>query len=195
MNRQAIIVGVASILMLTSGAFALTDVGDPIDIASWGQRFIESGVGAFDHFQLKFIDPIPGSAGFRGPGIGNFSQSGWDSTISANGEFIVADGTPSQSYMQFDLYFEGAKATPLTFYFQAWLEDTKLEEAKAYWSGGGWSFTLSTEWNAPPMTQASIVMTEAAVPIPEPFTMVTAFLAIGSFGMYVRKHSRKHAGR
>ena len=28
-------------------------------------------------------------------------------------------------------------------------------------------------------------------PVPEPFTMLTAFMAIGSFGMYMRKHTRK----
>ena len=32
-----------------------------------------------------------------------------------------------------------------------------------------------------------------ATPVPEPFTMVTAFLAIGSFGMYMRKHTRRGA--
>ena len=36
-----------------------------------------------------------------------------------------------------------------------------------------------------------IKASETAVPVPEPFTALTAFLAIGSFGMYVRKHTRK----
>ncbi len=37
----------------------------------------------------------------------------------------------------------------------------------------------------------SVVIPGTGVVIPEPFTMATAFLAISSFGMYIRKHTRK----
>ena len=37
----------------------------------------------------------------------------------------------------------------------------------------------------------SIVIPGTITVIPEPFTMATAFLAISSFGMYIRKHTRK----
>ena len=37
----------------------------------------------------------------------------------------------------------------------------------------------------------SVVVEGGGGVIPEPFTMATAFLAIGSFGMYIRKHTRK----
>lgn len=38
---------------------------------------------------------------------------------------------------------------------------------------------------------AVVIPGSALPPVPEPFTMATAFLAIGSFGMYIRKHTRK----
>jgi hypothetical protein len=38
---------------------------------------------------------------------------------------------------------------------------------------------------------AIVIPGSSVPPVPEPFTMATAFLAIGSFGMYIRKHTRK----
>ena len=47
----------------------------------------------------------------------------------------------------------------------------------------------------PGTASISIDNFDSVPPVPEPLTMLSAFLAIGSFGMYVRKHTRKQAAR
>lgn len=87
--------------------------------------------------------------------------------------------------MNFYLSFRGASSTPLVFYFQAWNGTVPLEEAKAMWAGG-WTITGSSYWGDKKVTASQVV--------PEPFTMMTAFMAIGSFGVYIRKHTRRAPG-
>ena len=126
-------------LALTLGAAssfaALHIIGSPTITGSWTQTFNESGVGNFDHVQILAVTggpfelPISQSA---------FSVLGWvedcDNAIESS-----ATGTLNAN-MNWDIAFQGAMASPLSFYFQAYDGATLKETAFVSWNGA--SFTI-----------------------------------------------------
>jgi hypothetical protein len=151
---------------------ALTPIGDPQEGGSWGQRFNESGVGPFTH-----MEAIMGSAGdgFEFAGFANFNAGGWSGAGSST--HIVASG-PSQTSLDFDIFFAGARTDPLWFNFYAYNGTDPMEAVRAEWNGGGWSFTLLDKGSAP-------------TPVPEPTTMIAGALLLLPFGVSTLRILRK----
>jgi hypothetical protein len=177
MRKVGIIVVAACLMAGANAALGVSAVGDPFEAGSWGQRFIEDGVGQFDQMQFKMISGGP----FEAPGIGNFAQTpaGWSQAFeSADKKLLVAVG-PASTSLQFDIVFQGLKTTALKFNFQAYSPSgTLVENTDATWNGSGWSFGAGS-------------VSGGEIPVPEPITMLSCFLAISGLGMYVRKHTRK----
>jgi len=141
----------------------LTALGDPFEGNSWGQGFIESGVGPFD---LVAVQMVTAGAFFESTTHYSFTDSSW-STLYENDAtyptFASATGDAVTS-LTWNIRFADPKA-PLVFDFVAFNGDTLLEAARATYNGSGWSFA-STSWD--PQKSALI---PPAVPVPGAFLL------------------------
>lgn len=165
--------------MALAGMLAASGSAD----AAWVQRFNESGVGAFDHLQMRIEAP----AGFAAPsGINGFSQSGWAETYN-DGNLLIANGV-STGNLNFNLRFDSPRNTPLTFYFQAWLGDVLKEEATVSWGSGSWNIGTAPVWSAP--RQESAVVSS----VPAPSTLLLTGAGLIAIGCVRRLRSRERRG-
>ena len=126
-------------LALTLGAAtsfaAFHTIGSPTSTGSWTQTFNESGVGAFDRVQILAVTGGP----FETPITQNaFTVMSWAQDCSNSIESSASG--PATANMNWDITFQGAAGSPLSFYFQAFSGATLLETAFVSWNGA--SFTI-----------------------------------------------------
>jgi len=172
MRKLGYVLAVGCIVCCASSSFAgLAPVGDPYDTESWGQKFREAGVGAFDTMIIQIVAGGP----FPVPAFKNFNKAGWTS----HGDLQLAWAVgPDQTDMTFDIQFEGLKSTPLAFNFWALNDGVTLEGTHAGWTGNKWNFTT---------------LSGSAPAVPEPLTMASAFFAIAGLGGYIRRRTGRAA--
>ena len=175
---RTLAVGLAAVALmfaLTNSARAIIAIGDPQDVGSWAQRFVED-MNASTH--LEAFMRSSGDA-FEAYGFVNFSFAGWAGALISP-DHIVASGALAPINTQFDIKFMGLRSEPLIFDFYAWNGNTLVDHARANWNGGGWSFTTGS---AP----APQVLT----PVPEPTTMIAGALLLLPFGASTLRVLRK----
>lgn len=150
---------------------------------AWTQRFSESGVGSFDHFQL-WIDAPENWA--QPNGISNFNRAGWSQTFN-DGQLLVADGT-SVSQLAFNLNFEGSRE-PVTFHFQAWDGNTLREAATVSWRGrrSGWQISAANNWINYRVSNRS------QIPVAEPSTVLMFGLGMAGIIAGLRRKPQREA--
>jgi hypothetical protein len=165
----------ALMLVVTNSSIAaIAPVGDAHEIGSWTQRFEESEVGTFDRIEVFFQG---GGDSFEGPGLANFSSTGWiisaSSGPSSGPSYVLAQG-PGLTSLQFDVLFLGNVTDPVTFDFHAWNGTDSVEAARLAWDGGTWTITTTGD---------------CVRPVPEPTTMIAG--ALLSFGVSTLRILRK----
>ncbi len=155
---------------------------------AWTQRFVERGVGNFDHFQLW----MNGSDRFEVPvGIDRFSKkkAGWQQTFN-DGRLLVADGAPVNKLF-FRLRFAGSKKKPISFVFQAWSGNTLVDDATVTWNpllkgSKRWNIVSGSNWIKTRISNSS------QMAVPEPSGFLLAGLGLLMLAL-VRRQSWRHA--
>ncbi|MFB3893947.1 MAG: hypothetical protein ACE15C_18210 [Phycisphaerae bacterium] len=162
------------VLAMASSAMALTTEGTVWPAHSWGQTFTEdAGAGVFNRIELALAKEPPAALEL----LSNFSVAGWSQDKMLGTNALSASGG-AVSKLTFDVTFEGVPTSPVVFTFSARNDSAVVCEALVSWSGSAWTIQP---------IQGEIL----SGPVPEPLTMVSAFLAIGGLGMYVRKRTRR----
>jgi hypothetical protein len=173
--RYVGVVAVLSLVLFTSGtASAISVIGDPIEGESWSHTFEESGVGQFNFMQARMTSA---TGDFEPPAFQNPTTAGWNNLLSTDPANILIAQGPAVTWLQFDFAFTETSATPLTFIFSAFYNDTLLESREATWDGSGWVITGDTGEPAEQRQE----------PIPEPVTMAGLMMGIGGLVGYIRK--------
>lgn len=128
--------------LLLTGLFLATSAH------AWTQRFIERGVGDFDHFQIWML----GEDRFEVPtGIDGFDKkkANWAQSFN-NGQLVVADGD-ALSKLSFNLHFAGSKKDQVSFVFQAWSGNKLVDNATVNWDpqqrgSRRWNIVNGSSW-------------------------------------------------
>ncbi len=167
MTKWAMLLIVMGLLVCVGDALGLSVEGAAIPGGSWSQTFGEDPPGLFDRMVVTMQ-----SGSLEVPYIAGFSAGSW--TVSGGAASATAQAADAVDSLTFTLNFAGSMSSPLSFHFEAYSGLDSVDSTLASWSGSAWSLTH-----------------QDLVPVPEPVTMMTALLAIGGFGLYIRRHTRK----
>jgi hypothetical protein len=161
------LIGMFLMLCIGTANATVIEIGDTLELGSWGQQFNETGVGDYNKMEAFMV-----SSGdfFEPTGFEDFNQSGWTGSL-IDDDYILATGS-NQTNMNFNIHFGGDQSDPLEFVFLAWLDDTLLESALASWNGSAWSFGTY---------QGNVYDLDRSAPVPEPATMI--LFGLGLLGL------------
>ena len=143
----ALVMAFALCLLLPAAALAdLVSVGDPVEIGSWAQGFVESDVGNFKKMEIIMVSDDE----FESPGVSDFNRTGWDVTLFTP-DHVIATGT-TYTTLTFNINFVNDKSDPLSFDFLSWEGTILKTAANASWSGSKWTIS-----NFSPAERAAVV--------------------------------------
>jgi MYXO-CTERM domain-containing protein len=131
----------AAAASVTSVARAdMAPVGDPFPHGSWGQQWVENGVGNFDHVQFFMIS---GATQFDTPtALQGFSAS-WSQTYN-DGNVAVMDGNAVNELYWSHIY-TGDQSTPFSYCFEAYSNGVMVDSVVINWVPNvGWTFDAKT---------------------------------------------------
>jgi len=167
------------VLLATTSAWAnLTPVGDPMEIGSWSQEFVENGIGSFDLVAVR----LTSGPAFLDPAI----QCGWDlarQDLDGSGNVILETRTSASPVTSLSptLRFSGAKSTPFEFDWIAAEKDswTIKNSAHIRWTGGSWQITNMSAGEAYDWLPSQ---EEVLVSVPAPGALLLGSLGMGLVG-------------
>jgi len=104
---------VGIVIFLSTVAFALLIVGDPIEGNSWRQRFRETAVGEFDAIEVS----MHSDTAFKSPGFANFDLS-WN--VNSYTRRYVSGRGGAVTSLEWDIIFNEDLSQPLSLLFRVW---------------------------------------------------------------------------